>query len=76
MKQLLQFNPGFKRSLTGITLFFLQSFAWAQDKKVDVNLNINKGNDNWYQQPWVWVVGGAVFILILVAILKGGGNKS
>ena len=44
-----------------------------QDKKVDVNINLNKGNDSqWYAQPWVWIVGGAVFILLLVALLKSG----
>ncbi len=48
---------------------------WAQDKKVDVDIDVNKGDSNWYQQPWVWVVGAAVFIIIIVAILKGGGKR-
>lgn len=48
---------------------------WAQDKKVDVDIDVNKGDSDWYQQPWVWVVGGAVFIIILVALLRGGGKK-
>jgi heme/copper-type cytochrome/quinol oxidase subunit 2 len=26
-------------------------------------------------QPWVWIVGAAVFILILVAILRGGKGR-
>jgi len=47
-----------------------------QDKKVDVNINLNKGNDSqWYAQPWVWIVGGAVFILLLVALLKSGRKE-
>ena len=46
--------------------------AFAQDKKVDVNISTNKGNDNWYASPWVWIVGGAVFILLLVALTRGG----
>jgi len=54
-------------------IFSFQS--WAQEKKLDVDINVNKKDSNWYQQPWVWVVGGAVFILLLVAILKGGGKK-
>ena len=49
--------------------------SWAQDKGVDVNINVNKKNSTWYQQPWVWVAGGAVFIIILVALLKGSGKK-
>ncbi|HMK24402.1 MAG TPA: hypothetical protein VK483_00130 [Chitinophagaceae bacterium] len=48
---------------------------WAQDKKLDVDINVNKKDSNWYQQPWVWIVGGAVFIIILVALLRGGGKK-
>ncbi len=27
-------------------------------------------------QPWMWAVGGALFILILVAILKGSNKKN
>lgn len=29
----------------------------------------------WYTQPWVWIVGGAVFIIILVALLRGNSSK-
>ncbi len=32
-------------------------------------------NGEWYTQPWVWLVGAAVFILLLVALLRGGGNS-
>lgn len=48
------------------TLFSL--FAAAQ-KKLDVDINVGEKNV-WYQQTWVWVVGGAVFILLLAAILR------
>lgn len=30
----------------------------------------------WYTSPWVWVVGGLVFILLLAAILRGSSNKT
>ena len=46
-------------------------YTWAQDKKLDIDIDVNKKSD-WYQQPWVWVAGGAVFILLLVAILRNG----
>ena len=29
----------------------------------------------WYTQPWVWVVGGAVLIIILVALFRGNSSK-
>jgi hypothetical protein len=54
-------------------IFSFQS--WAQEKKVDVDINVNKKGSDWYQQPWVWIAGGALFILILVALLRGGGKK-
>lgn len=59
--------------LSVITSFYVL----AQDaKKVDVDISLDKGgNSTWYQQPWVWIVGGAVFILLLVAMLKGSGSK-
>lgn len=41
---------------------------FAQDGGLDVDIDI--GKPEWYEQPWVWVVGGAVFILILVALLR------
>jgi hypothetical protein len=54
----------------------LSVMAFCQDeKKVDLNINVNKGDPQWYMQPWVWVVGGAVFLLLLVALLKSGGKK-
>jgi hypothetical protein len=27
----------------------------------------------WYVQPWVWVVGGIVLILIIIALVRGSG---
>ena len=66
-----------KKVFLAFPLLFLSILAIAQDKKVDVDIDVNKGgSSNWYQQPWVWVVGAAVFIIIIVAILKGSGNRS
>jgi len=48
--------------------------ALAQDKKIDIDIGINK-EPVWYQQPWAWIVGAAIFILLLVALLRGGKKK-
>lgn len=56
-----------------VTIFSFQS--WAQDKGVEVNITTGKKNSEWYQQPWAWIAGGAVFILLLVAIVRGGRKK-
>lgn len=50
--------------------------ALAQDKGTDINVNVNKGGGNWYTQPWVWIVGAAIFILLLVALLRGNSRSS
>ena len=55
-------------ALALMLLFALKLFA--QDKQVDVNIDVNKGA--WYTQPWAWIVGGAIFILLLVALLRSG----
>jgi len=51
------------------------ALSFAQDAKLDVDVNTDKGS-NWYASPWIWVVGGAVFILLLVALTRGGGRKA
>ncbi len=58
-----------------IMLSLIQTIAWAQDKKVDINIGESSSSGDWYTRPWVWIVGGAVFLLLLVALLRGGGKK-
>jgi len=36
---------------------------------------VNKKGNEWFEQPWVWVVGGAIFIIIIVGLLRGRGRK-
>ena len=59
----------------------IQTVLWAQDsgntttstKKVDVSV---ENTETWYTSPWIWVVGAAVFILLLVALLGGGRGRA
>ena len=75
MKQLFNISATFKKSLAVATLLFSQSLIWAQDKTVDVNLNVDKGGSDWYAQPWLLVVGAAVFIIIIVALMRGKNSN-
>ena len=75
MKSLKRISTGFKSLMAFLMLCFVQTIAFAQDKKVDVNISTDKGGGNWYAQPWVWIVGGAVFLLLLVALMRGNSNK-
>jgi ABC-type dipeptide/oligopeptide/nickel transport system permease subunit len=73
MKKIM--NRLFLQIAVTVVLSSISLLALGQEKKsVDVDIDVNKGED-WYMQPWVWVVGGAVFILLLVALLKSGGEK-
>ena len=72
MKQEIM-NARLKSSML-ITTLFVSFLATAQDKKIDININTKSDDSNFFMQPWVWVVGGLVFILLLVALLKN--NKS
>lgn len=58
-----------------IMLCFISVFTFAQDKGVDVDINVKKESE-WYQNPVVWVIGGAIFILLLVALLRPGQKRN
>lgn len=66
-----------KAYLTLLTLF-TTIYLFAQEKSTQVDVDINKGNNggNWYASPWVWIVGAAIFILLLVALTSGGRDRS
>jgi hypothetical protein len=74
MKLLFSISATAKKYLAICTFFFFQTLVWAQEK-VDVDITVNKKGSEWYQQPWVWVVGGAIFIIIIVGLLRGRGRK-
>ncbi len=57
------------RLLFAFQLLLLSTAGIAQEKKVEISIG---EKSNWYEQPWAWVVGAAVFILLLVAILRSG----
>lgn len=71
--------------MASFLLFSLPLLLWSQDD----NNTGNTGNTSvttertttttttteWYTQPWVWIVGGAVLLIILVALLRGGSSR-
>lgn len=63
-----------KRLLFFLMLFVSGSALLAQNgetKQINVDIN-TEGGSTWYTSPWVWVVGAAVFILLLVALTRSG----
>lgn len=72
---------GFSKFLLVLFSSFLQVVTWAQDSSssssnVTVTKETTTTTTTWYTQPWVWVVGGAVFIIILVALFRGNSSKT
>ncbi|MGB8191706.1 MAG: hypothetical protein WCF67_07295 [Chitinophagaceae bacterium] len=72
MKSYTQIFAIAKRSLLAVVSLFITALAMAQDK---VDIDINAKDSSWYASPWVWVVGAAVFILLLVALTRGGSRS-
>ncbi len=66
------------RVVTTLLLLFSSVFAFAQDKGADIDVDINKGGggSTWYTSPIVWIIGGALFILLLVALLRGNNSRN
>jgi hypothetical protein len=72
-----------------LLVFFnlVQMALWAQDQgsssttstssssKTEINVSDSTGTE-WYTSPWVWIVGAALFILLLVALLSGRGSDT
>lgn len=67
------------KSICATILMFFTSLiaAFTQEtSKLDVDINLGgTKSEVWYTQTWVWIVGGLIFILLLVALLRGGGNN-
>ncbi|HWJ93014.1 MAG TPA: hypothetical protein VNR87_18000 [Flavisolibacter sp.] len=59
-----------------VLALFSSLLVLAQDGGKDINVNVNSKGSAWYTSPWVWVVGAAVFILLLVALTRGGGRRA
>ena len=59
-----------------VLALFSSLLVLAQDGGKDINVIVNSKGSAWYTSPWVWVVGAAVFILLLVALTRGGGRRA
>ena len=80
MKQLTK-GANWKFWITLLIFNFVQIVLLAQDSgststtetRSSTKISISE-EGNWYASPWVWVIGAAVFILLLVALTRGGGR--
>jgi hypothetical protein len=82
MKQVLN-SMTLKTSFSLFVALLIQTVLLAQDgggaSNSSGSVSVTRTettSSNWYASPWVWVIGVAVFILLLVALLRGGSDKS
>ena len=74
MKQLTR-SFGIRSFLVLVMAAFFQTLALAQDSSVSTNQTTTTSETHtWYTNPWVWVIGGAVFILLLVALIRSNSS--
>ncbi|HEY0896451.1 MAG TPA: hypothetical protein VGE15_07870 [Sphingobacteriaceae bacterium] len=65
----------FYRCIFTVLALFGSLQSWAQDVPDKVEVDIDAGQTAWYGQPWVWAVGVALFIIIIVAITRSGSRR-
>jgi len=68
-----------KNILFVFLLSLMSTFLWAQDStgssnKVTTTETTTTTTTEWYTQPWVWIVGGAVLLIIIVALVRGNSS--
>lgn len=78
MKQLTRAIT-FKTIITLLIFNLIQTIIWAQDSAgtttTTTTKSVTRETTSFFTSPLVWVVGGAIFILLLVALLRGNRNK-
>jgi len=70
-------------ALLNLLIFMPLAWANAQDggggtassSSTTTTTSSTSTADGWYAAPWVWVVGAAVFVLLLVALLNNRGSR-
>jgi hypothetical protein len=58
---------------------FMQLALQAQDSTSSSSTTTSVSTEQttqWYTSPWVWVIGAAIFILLLVALLRGNSSRT
>jgi hypothetical protein len=79
MKQLLK-SGGYKTIAIFLILSLIQIVSFGQDsgsssQNTSSQKTTSTTTTTWYTQPWVWIVGGVVVLIILVALLRGNSTS-
>jgi len=62
-------NNNSRPAVLFIIAFIISIPSWAKKGKAAMDITL-KEDSLWYYFPWIWVAGGAIFILLLVAMIR------
>ena len=55
-------------------LYSVMAIAQEGSGGADLNVNVTKTTEGGSSIPWLWIIGGIVVLVLLVALLRGGGT--
>lgn len=77
LKSLSIFEKAILSLAATLTIFLTSVKTFAQSVPDKVEVDVDAGGDAvWYGQPWVWVVGVALFIVIIIAITRNNNTRA
>lgn len=57
--------------LLSFLFIFIQLYAISQDTTQSTSQMIVEEEAAWYMQPWAWMAGGALLLIILLSLFSG-----
>lgn len=58
-----------------IMVSFISASSWAKEAGAAIDISTTKDDSLWHYFPWIWVTGGAIFILLLLAVIRTHQKK-
>ena len=52
------------------------AIAYAQTSGPNVDINVNSPGHDWYGQWYVWAIGVAVFLVVVIALTNRGSRSA
>jgi hypothetical protein len=78
-----QFMASWKTFVAFLVLSLAQLAVFAQDNpgsgdgnKSTTITTETTSTTTWYTQPWVWIVGAIVLLILIIALVRGNSTES